>query len=662
MIADRFLAIARTTAAILTAILAISPTAQAQAEMANEPCLRMSGFDVKRAAISYLSWDTEGSRRVEQNLLRPKSEVALRVRLGGQWRSAVDLPTTGQALGDNEYRYDISVGPQTKLRWHIVASKNSLEMSVSAHGENLALIEAVELVFPFDPRVTPTTVIPSVRNADGTMRLPAVINAPDFGQMLLSDDRNDHLMARLLGSRKNKTVDFVIVFPKLEAEKSQRLKLIPIHLPVPHGLHDKAIWKAARRGWFGAFQPNAKWGTPGTGQLYGAPAGVLANNVISDPASCSLWFYADKALWTPEIAPGISIMNLVRDTIDWWLTERMLPSGEMICYWNMTDFLDANAGPIIAAWDYVEVSGDTKWLAGRIDKLEKLAEFLAKRDVDGDGLVEAKQSGNRNALVQPTRSSCWWDAVNYGHKCGHSNAIIYRAWRCLADLEAKLGRDSRQAHYTKLSDKLKAVYAKTLYNPHTGWLAGWKSQDGELHDYGLTAVNGLAIEYGLVEPQQGREILSRLRQKMQDEGFKRYDLGVPSSLLPVRRSDYLLPDAIGCPKREDGSDTFGQYMNSGITAGQVLHFLAAHYVVGDGDKADVILRSMLERQQQGKFQNGVTDDFPRGIDWTDWNGNPTGYEGYLADSFRFLQAVLLREPAFRQRLYRPLERPGLKEL
>ncbi len=126
-------------------------------------------------------------------------------------------------------------------------------------------------------------------------------------------------------------------------------------------------------------------------------------------------------------------------------------------------------------------------------------------------------------------------------------------------------------------------------------------------------------------------------------------------LVPVRRSDYLQPDAIGIPKREDGTDTFGWYMNGGITAGQVLHFLAAHYVLGEGERADAVLRAMLERQARGEFQNGVRDAGGEGIDWTSWDGKPTGYEGYLADSFRFLQAVLLREPGFRARLYRPLE-------
>ena len=159
-------------------------------------------------------------------------------------------------------------------------------------------------------------------------------------------------------------------------------------------------------------------------------------------------------------------------------------------------------------------------------------------------------------------------------------------------------------------------------------------------------VNGLAIEYGLVEPPQGREILARLWTKMDQVGFTGVDLGIPPMLIPVPVSDYLLPDGLGIPQREDGTDTLGHYQNGGITAGQVLHFLAAHYVVGQPEKADRVLRAMLERQAQGKFQNGVRDAGGQGIDWTDWNGNATGYEGYLADSFRFCRPCSFGIPRF----------------
>jgi hypothetical protein len=285
--------------------------------------------------------------------------------------------------------------------------------------------------------------------------------------------------------------------------------------------------------------------------------------------------------------------------------------------------------------------------------LELLSTFVEQRDVDHDGMVEATQSGNSGTLIEPARSCCWFDALNCGHKDGYTNAFIYRAWRCLAELEGQLGRAQQQVHYTELADRLKAVYAKTLYNPATGWLAWWKSADGHLHDYATPIVNGLAIDYGLVEPDEGRKILARLRKKMQAVNFTRLDLGLPCTLIPVRRGDYLQPDGDGVPSREDGTDTFQNYMNGGISAGHTLHFIMAHYVVGEPEKGDKVLRAMVDRQATVGFQNGVRNREDEGIDWTTWNGAPKGYEGYLADVFMFMQASVLREPSLRARFYRP---------
>jgi hypothetical protein len=354
-------------------------------------------------------------------------------------------------------------------------------------------------------------------------------------------------------------------------------------------------------------------------------------------------------------------MAQVRRSIDWWLEHRTDPTGEVVGYWDYRHFLDANPGILISAWDYVEATGDRVWLKARIDQLERLSTFLEQRDVDHDGMVEATQSGNYGALIEPARSCCWWDALNCGHKDGYSNAFIYRAWRCLAELEGQLGRAPQQAHYTQLAGRLKAVYFKTLYNPATGWLAWWKSADGHLHDYATPIVNGLAIDYGLVEPDEGRKILARLWKKMQAVNFTRLDLGLPCTLMPVRRGDYLQPDGDGVPSREDGTDTFQNYMNGGISAGHTLHFIMAHHVVGEPEKGDKILQAMLDRQATVGFQNGVRNRGDEGIDWTTWTGAPKGYEGYLADVFMFMQATVLRETSLRARFYRPFTaRPATK--
>ncbi len=449
-------------------------------------------------------------------------------------------------------------------------------------------------------------------------------------------------------------MDFVVDVTLTGADQARSLTLTSLRLPAPAGLQDTALWAQARRGWFGAWQPSARWGDQN--RPFSAPPGVLANNVISDPASCSLWFYADQAFWTPQITPDISVAQLVRRSVDFWLLQRTRPTGEVVCYWDYGNFLDANAGPLIAAWDYVESTGDSDWLQARIERLELVADFLAKRDVDNDGMVEAVQSGNRGTLQQPARSCAWFDALNCGHKDGYTNALIYRAWRCLADLEHRLGAPSRRRDTRRWPTDCKpATPRRSSIRPPAGWRGG-KARMANCTTTPRPSSTGWRSNTVWSNQAQGREILARLWQKMDEVGFDRLDLGVPPMLVPVRRDDYLLPDGLGIPQREDGTDTLGHYQNGGITAGQVLHFLAAHYVVGQPEKADELLRAMLQRQSMGQFQNGVRDAGGQGIDWTDWQGNPTGYEGYLADSFRFLQAVLLREDSFRARLYRPLTR------
>lgn len=607
---------------------------------------RLEGNE-RKGQVTFLGWDTEGGDRSTKNLLR--APLVLRWTLDGKVQSSGEIAAQPRKEAAILF-YRLPIAPAKTLSWGVRPSV----IEIAAEGKEPPALERLEMVFPFDPGLTPTTVLPADCGDDGRLTLPAIISAPDYGQMLLTCT-DPAVTGRLEGSRAEHRVDFILDIPPASLADPLRFHLQPVYLPLPEGFRNRQAWRKVRRGWFNIFQPTARWGE--AGKPFSAPPGLLGNNVLSDPCSLALWFYADQAFWTPELAPGISATKLVRRTIDFWLDQRTRPTGEVIGYWEYGNFLDANAGPIIAAWDYVEATGDREWLARRIERIEFIADFLARRDVDSDGMIEAVQSGNRGTLQQPARSCAWWDALNCGHKDGYTNAIIYRAFRCLADLELKAGRKEQAERYTRFADRLKGAYFKNLYNPKTGWLAWWKSQDGELHDYASPVVNGLAIEYGLVEADQAKDILDRLRAKMKEVGFRRYDLGIPGVLVPVPRADYLLPDSLGCPRKEDGTDTFGQYMNGGISAGQGTHFIAAHYLVGHWRAGDVFLNAMLTRQAAGLFHNGVRDAQMQGLDWTTWDGKPCGYEGYLADSFRFTQLVLLRYPQLRERFYRPLLLP-----
>lgn len=425
--------------------------------------------------VTHLSWDTEGGARAERNLLR---------------------------------------APITDAR--AVASPEGGFVLTSTRGE---------LHLPFDPRVTSTCIIPAQWREDGTFSLPAIINAPDFGPMSVTQVDGPTLSGRFEGDRRGKLADVV-----LQAGGPFTLEFRPLLLPAPAGSKDPRYWSLARRGWLNAIQPTSRWGEQN--RPFSAPPGMLGNNVISDPASCSLWFYADQAFLIPEPFPGVNLMPLVRRTIEYWIDTKMIKdangveTGELICYWDYAHFLDANAGPLIAAWDYVEVTGDRDWLSRKIGRLEKIANFLLSRDIDGDGLIEATQSGNLNTLKQPNRSCAWWDAVNCGHKDGYTNALCYRAFRCLASLQTQLGRTAEAARYTAAADRLKAAYFPALYNEKSGLLGWWRSEDGTLHDY---AAHDLRARHRL-RPRPGRRGTKDSRSTLAEDGGSR--IHAPRSRTP----------------------------------------------------------------------------------------------------------------------------------
>jgi hypothetical protein len=623
------------------------------------PALLRIEIDPNRACIPVLSWDTEGGTRAAMNILRNGASVGLRVKVKGQWRAGVELATRGEKVGSSEMRYHLAIGPEAELEWQVRPESDRLTMAFLAHGVASNLVEDLELEFPFDPRVAATTLIPTSWDEAGNLHLPAIVSVPDFGQMLMTAAPHADLAGRLVGSRANHTVDLSVKLTPSGPDEATILSLAPVRLQMPAGLTDETQWRAARRGWFNMLQPSAQWGDQGN--PFSAPPGILANNVISDPVSCLMGVWADHALLTPPLPAGISLPDLVRRTVDWWLDHRVKPSGEVFAYWDYADMLDANASPLIAAWDYVEATGDRQWLARRIERLELIADYLVGRDEDNDGLVESTHSGNYGTLIEPMRAGSAYDTINAGYKDAYCNALIYRAFCCLADLEAQMHRLAQRHRYTDRADRMKNVYAQTFLNPQTGWLAWWKSKDGEMHDLSSPMISSLAICYGLVDPKQGRSMLNRLWSKLEAVGFRRFDLGVPITLAPIRPGDYLMgPTIYGAPKNEDGSDTFGRYLNGGCCVSDAYLFVTALHIVGERDRGDRILKAMLKRQEQGVFpngggfQNGVVDQYPLGAEFYTWEGQTCGYEGHLTYSYSFLQALLLREASFRARLLRPL--------
>jgi hypothetical protein len=78
-----------------------------------------------------------------------------------------------------------------------------------------------------------------------------------------------------------------------------------------------------------------------------------------------------------------------------------------------------------------------------------------------------------------------------------------------ADLARRLGHADDAQFFAEKAAKLRAAYVPTFLNPATGVLAGWKSADGQLHDYWFTFVQGAAITCGPLD-DPGVRLVSNL--------------------------------------------------------------------------------------------------------------------------------------------------------
>lgn len=306
------------------------------------------------------------------------------------------------------------------------------------------------------------------------------------------------------------------------------------------------------------------------------------------------------------------------------------------------------------AWAYVEASGDTEWLRRYLDKLEFVSGFMEKRDVDGDGLIESPSTGNRNVR---TFGDTAFDCIASGHKNAYVNALAYRAWLGMAKLQERAKRPEKVEHYTDLTSRLKKSYRDAFYNPKTGWLAWWKSADGELHDLWSGMPTSIAVTYGLLTPEDGRAMLDKHWEQLEKTKFTAFDVGLPLTLRPIPPA--LMLEGYG-GKKEDGSDTFGKYLNGGACVSNTSFWLAANYIAGRRERADKVLDAMLERQRKGVFfngggfQNGVIDRYPDGAEFFDWSGQTCGYEGHLVYSWAWLQAMFVREGMYEAKVLKPL--------
>jgi hypothetical protein len=576
-----------------------------------------------RPALKALAVDSLGKGKLAGNLLvsPPAAAATIEVQRAGQ---RVEYWQAGAARK----------GPPA---WIFGASPRQIRFESSYSTKR----PTPPLVLDFDLQLCHATLL-GLMNDDGSVRLPALLHLPDHGTFRITASAPPGLslgyeLVPYPAPRQDQKF-LRVTFPggsTATPHVEYTLDVVAIHPEIPQIDRDPRF-DGFRRNFLNMFQLSPRWR-------------ALANNTASDVCAITVWEYGDVALRTPPLAPGLTALDILRQTLDRYLGG--LKGCGMKGYNGGTpdetayDFLDAYPSLVIAGADYVLGSQDEAWLHKNYPALQAWATRMLAFDSDGDGLLEYPQTRQSGPWPR-NHPANWWDTIWFTYKDAYSNVLAYRACLEMAKVARLAGKPEDESYFASRAEKLRSAYATTFYNPATGVLAGWKDPAGKIHDYYFTFVNGMAITYGLVPPPQANQIMDRMLAKMREVGYTRFDLGLPGNLIPVRKEDYGVGGVEGGePEREDGSDAFQNYENGGATACFVYYTITALYQLGRREEGDGILFPILRAYEEGGFQglgsNGKTKD------WKRWDGTPKGYEGLLADDYLTLLAVESRQAARR---------------
>jgi len=578
----------------------------------------------RQPGLVSLSVDSLGRGKFRAGLLRQPNAAA----------AAFDAKRAAGAGLQVEYRRR---GTQAaEPGWRITVAER--ELRLTSQWSEAEKPEPVTL--EFDPRRCHATLL-GIVNPDSSVRLPALLHLPDQGSCRITCSGAKRPVLGYDARRAGEGYVRIVFPPATSAEPriEYRWDVVAIH-PKLAGIENDPRFDGFRRNWLNIFQINPR-------------LRVLANHAASDTCAFCLYEYADIARHTPQLAENLTALDLVRQSLDRYLDGLAgygLPGyvGFDLGGGPSEDppFLDSYPSLLIAAVDYVEGSGDLAWLKTRYGGLRAWTETALAMDRDGNGLLEYPYSGNSNTWSGKgdKRPSNWWDCIGFGHEDAYANALAYRALGGMAVLAGRLDKAADAQRYRAAAERLKQAFLPTFDNPQTGVLAGWKSADGKLHDYDFLFVSSIAIHYGLVPQDKAQAIMDRLLAKLEEVGYRRFDLGLPGNLVPVPRKDYVhLERRWGGGQREDNLDGFQIYENGGATASFAYFTLAALYDLGRRDAADRMLIPMLKAFEEGGFQGQAANG--QSNDWKAWDGTPWGYEGFLVDNYYALLAVLVRERA-----------------
>jgi len=534
------------------------------------------------------------------------------------------------AIEGNTVTYDLSLGA-TGVRYR-------LQWSVEERGLHLAILRDAESRVPAwsssawhfatDVRVAPSTVLGrSVPMGEtGLVTAPVTWHFPGHGSMVLETEGDVRFRSDVIRPLDTNTLEIKLEERSLpdgtyemeagRAEGQVHLDVRTPRLAIPVGDAPAPVAKALDRHLV-------------TAMTFRPDTGTFSNNGASMHCAGSLNLLSEVVAAAPSASDGVDPRAFLEASLSRWL--RGAPGygsgntsrGDFVIE---DEYLMLGADALYGLGHVLDLT-DERWYEAHHHLIERAWRSMRGRDVDDDGLIESELRQGRSGDHQ--WSTTWADVMSFGWKDAWSNAILFAALHSNARGLRRFGRDELADELEAWATRLRATYRETFFVPHAGWIGGWRSPDGRLHDYCFPLLNGDAVASGVLDAPDEQTVMSNIWAEFAAVGYEDFANGIPMNLHPVAEED-IGGVVFGLP--------IGGYLQGGASHHRTYGFLAALYRVGMEREADRVLEALASTVADDSAFGGVGS----GRDWRLWDGTPSGYEGLLAEGFGFLAMAVRR--------------------
>lgn len=520
-----------------------------------------------------------------------------------------------------------AVAPGVRLvtRWSPIDDGLRLESTLDV--ERDTLFWNVDLwTFTLDPRVRPAVAYGAVleEGAAGRAPLPAQLDLPTLGEIHLEGSagiglRTTVARAALATSHAIELAGTQDPVAGTRIAAGRYTTSVTVRVPGPRSFA-AALQTPDTRAVVGMVEMVASSALP-----FRHDTASLANNGASQQVPLCLDSWSALAERLGPLLPDRDILGMLRHTIERWLD--LAPGYAAGTVEMEQSYIMTRASGLTGVATYLRLSQDDTWFQERQHQIAEAITFTRALDANGDGLIESPVRLGISGDAQ--WSSNWWDVVSFGHQDAFTNAILHPALHDLADWYTSRDLHAEAEELLAWAGHLRTSYVPTFLNPQTGWLGGWRSPDGVLHDYAFLFVNGAAVVGGLLDDELAASIMDRLLAELDRVGFRRPEFGLPGNLRSIDDAD-MAEVARNRP--------YESYENGSATHSQARWFVDALYAVGRTAEADALTAGFAQGFLQGTAIGGVDS----GGDWRRWDGSPSGYEGILSDQFAVLATAIDR--------------------